>query len=251
MNEERLTYSGGLSAMMDRYEGRRDPFDFGSESLPSLDADLKAMRSQLVPESATVRQPDAPNTSWARKRRQIAEEFVGNSQLCFLNAQLISNLRKRSYPDIAPALFRRLWAEESAHLLEHLSLRWQVSSIQTFAEHGDTPAQREAGHAFRMLFGVMKLYEFERTFSGLGPKQDFGFGKRKRVRLPLDMEPFSLKSGGLDINLLAPVWELAVSDPVMAPLADALMSELNRESGGVFRRIDIMRQKRLRQETRK
>ncbi len=97
----------------------------------------------------------------------------------------------------------------------------------------------------------MKLYEFERSFSGYGPEQDFGFGKRKRTRLPLDMEPFALKNGGLDINLLAPVWELATSDPVMAPLADTLMQELNREGGGVFRRIDRMRQKRLRQEGEK
>ncbi len=237
--------------MLERYEGRRDGFDFGPETLPPLDADLTALRDQVVPETATQKHPADPNTSWARKRRQIAEEFVGNSHLAFLNAQLISNLRKRSFPTQAPALFRRLWAEESAHLIPALSLRWQVSSLQTFADHGNTPAQREAGQALRMLFGVMKLYEFERSFSGYSPDQDFGFGKRKRARLPLDMEPFALKNGGLDINLLAPVWELAVADPVMAPLADALMQELNHEGGGVFRRIDMMRQKRLRQESNK
>lgn len=237
--------------MLERYEGRREPFDFGPETLPQIDTDLASLRSQIVDESATVKQPNDPNTSWSRKRRQIAEEFVGNTQLAFLNAQLISNLRKRAFPNHTPALFRRLWSEESAHLLSALSLRWKVSSIQTFAEHGDTAAQRESGQAFRMLFGVMKLYEFERSFSGLGPDKEFGFGKRKRTRLPLDMEPFALKNGGLDINLLAPVWELAMSDQVMAPLADNLMTELNCEDGGVFRRIDHMRQKRLRQEARK
>lgn len=237
--------------MMDRYEGRRVPFDFGPENLPPLDTDLAALKTQTVPNSAAVKTPNDPKTSWARKRREIAEEFVGNSQLAFLNAQLISNLRKREFPPHTPELFQRIWAEESGHLIEVLSLRWLVSTLQTFAEHGNTPAQREAGQGLRMLFGIMKLYEFERTFSGLGPKQEFGFGKRKRTRLPLDMEPFALKSGGLDINLLAPVWDLALTDTVMAPLANALMEELNRESGGVFRRIDRMRQKRLRQETRK
>ncbi|GAA6181008.1 hypothetical protein NBRC116594_24460 [Shimia sp. NS0008-38b] len=251
MTDNTLTYPGGFAYMMERYDGRRDPFDFGPEDLPPLDVNLAALRRAIVPVRAAEKGPADPNTNWARKRRQIAEEFIDMSELAFLNAQLISNLRKRSFPQQTPALFLRIWTEESAHLLQELNLRWLVSSVQTFADHGASPAQREAGQGLRMLFGMMKLYEFERSFSGLPPAKEFGFGKRARARLPLDMEPFSLMHGGLDINVITPVWELSQTDPVIAPLAEHLLQELISEDGGVFRRLAQMRAKKERQQARK
>ncbi len=251
MSEKTLTYPGGYAYMMERYDGRRDPFDFGPEDLPSADSNLTVLRNAIVPERATLRGPADPNTSWARKRRQIAEEFVGQSELAFLNAQLISNLRKRKQPPQTAELFQRLWAEESEHLIEVLSLRWLVSSVQTFADHGQTPVQREVGQGLRMLFGMMKLYEFERTFGGMEPNKEYGFGKRVKTRLPLDMEPFSLVNGGLDINLIAPIWEMAKTDAVIAPLVDHLLGELIEEPSGVFRRLAQMRAKKERQQARK
>ncbi len=251
MSEKTLTYPGGYAYMMERYDGRRDPFDFGPEDLPPLDVNLSVLRKAIVPERATQKGPADPNTSWARKRRQIAEEFVGLSELAFLNAQLISNLRKREQPPQSAALFCRIWAEESAHLISELNLRWLVSSVQTFADHGETPSQREVGQGLRMLFGMMKLYEFERTFSGMEPSKEYGFGKRIKARLPLDMEGFSLMHGGLDINVITPLWEMGKSDPVIAPLVDHLLQELIEEPGGVFRRLAQMRAKKERQQARK
>ncbi|MFY0661674.1 MAG: hypothetical protein JXR15_14375 [Shimia sp.] len=251
MSEKNLTYPGGYAYMMERYDGRREPFDFGPEDLPPLDVNLTVLRNAVVPERATQKGPADPNTSWARKRGQIAEEFIGASELAFLNAQLISNLRKREHPPQTPALFCRLWGEEAEHLISELSLRWLVSSVQTFADHGETAAQREVGQGLRMLFGMMKLYEFERSFSGLEPSKAYGFGKRVKTRLPLDMEPFSLIHGGLDINVITPIWELGKSDPVIAPLVDHLLQELIEEPGGVFRRLAQMRAKKERQQGRK
>ncbi len=251
MSEKTLTYPGGYAYMMERYDGRREPFDFGPEDLPPVHTNLLVLKNAVVSERAAQKGPADPNTSWARKRRQIAEEFIGASELAFLNAQLISNLRKRAYPPQTAALFCRLWAEESEHLISELSLRWLVSSVQTFAEHGETPAQREVGQGLRMLFGMMKLYEFERSFGGMEPSKEHGFGKRVKTRLPLDMEPFSLIHGGLDINLLAPIWDMAKSDPGIAPLANHLLQELIEEPGGVFRRLAQMRVKKERQQARK
>ncbi|MEC8196061.1 MAG: hypothetical protein VX228_07050 [Pseudomonadota bacterium] len=250
MSEKKLTYPGGYAYMMERYHGRRDPFDFGPEDLPPLDVNLSVLRNAIVPKRAAQKGPADPNTRWARKRRQIAEEFVGLSELAFLNAQLISNLRKREQPPQTAALFCRIWAEESEHLISELNLRWLVSAVQTFADHGETPAQREVGQGLRMLFGMMKLYEFERTFGGLDPNKEYGFGKRVKTRLPLDMEPFSLMHGGLDINVIAPIWEMGKSDPVIAPLVDHLLQELIEEPGGVFRRLAQMRAKKERHQAR-
>ncbi len=251
MSQKTLTYPGGYAYMMERYDGRREPFDFGPEDLPPLDANLSVLKNAVVPERATQKGPADPNTSWSRKRRQIAEEFIGKSELAFLNAQLISNLRKRGSPPQTAALFCRIWAEEAGFLLSELNLRWLVSSVQTFADHGETAVQREVGQSLRMLFGMMKLYEFERSFGGIEPSKEYGFGKRVKSRLPLDMESFSLMHGGLDINLIVPIWELGKTDPVIAPLVDHLLQELLEEPSGVFRRLAQMRAKKERQQARK
>ncbi len=247
MSSKKLTYPDGLNGLSERYSSRRKPFVFYKESLPDLNVDLDALARAIVPETATSRQPDEPkkNSSWATKRRAIASEFVGNSQLAYLNAMLISNLRKSGAPEQAAPLFVRLWAEQHEHLLSVLDLRWQVSSIMTFADHGATDVQRQVGQAMRMLFGMMKLYEFERLYSGLDPDVEFSFSKRSKADLPMQMEHFALRNGGLDANILAPVWELAMTDPGIAPLADNLMLQLNRDPGTLFRRLMTMRDKKL------
>ena len=244
MSGENETYPGGLDALLGRYNSRRDPFDFKSETFPPHDLDLTLLAHTKVTEEATrkPRNSTQAGSAWANKRRAIAREFVGNSELAYLNAMLISNLRKSSAPGECAALFLRLWREQHAHLIDVLDLRWKVSSIMTFADHGETDVQRQVGQALRMMFGMMKLYEFERLYSGFDPQTPFGFARKKRVPLPLEMEPFSLRSGGLDANLLAPVWELAMSDDGIAPLADHLMEELNRDPGTIFRRLRRMRE---------
>ena len=248
MNTKRQSYPGGISALNERYNSRREPFVFYKESLPDLDADLHAFSQQTVPQTATQKLATEPqkNSSWANKRRAIATEFVGNSQLAYLNAMLIANLRKKQAPVQAAPLFLRLWREQSAHLIDVLDLRWKVSSIMTFADHGDTDVQRQVGQALRMLFGMMKLYEFERLFSGTPPDTAHPFKGRIKANLPMDMDPYSLQHGGLDINLLAPVWTLSQTDPVIAPLANHLFETLNDDPATVFRRLAAMRDERAR-----
>lgn len=244
MSSDNVTYPGGLSALMERHNSRREPFDFTDDIFPGEVLDLDQLANTIVTEDATRKPRGAahPRSAWNNKRRAIAREFIGNSELAYLNALLISNLRKTSAPKGCDTLFLRLWEEQSAHLIEAIDIRWKVSSIMTFADHGGTDVQRQVGQALRMLFGLMKLYEFERLYSGFDPQTPFGFSRKKRVSLPLKMDQYSLRAGGLDANLLAPVWELAMTDPGIAPLANHLMEELNRDPGTVFRRIRRMRE---------
>ncbi|WP_204114787.1 hypothetical protein [Shimia biformata] len=248
MSAQDETYPGGFNALWDRYNSRREGFEFYRESLPDLDTPLEPLTRRIVPEAATARREGEPKkmASWTRKRREIAKEFVGNSELAYLNAMLIANLRRETFPVDAPALFVRLWAEQSPHLIEALDLRWKVSSIMTFADHGATDIQRQVGQALRMLFGLMKLYEWERMRSGKTADQQWPYDTRQTAPLPLEMEQYSLKSGGLDVNLLAPVWQLAKQDVIIAPLTDHLLDSLNREPGGLFRRLKLMREDRAR-----
>lgn len=253
MSSNQLTYPDGLNELSKRFNSRREPFVFYKEDLPPLDVDLDRLARSIVPETATSWQEGEPrkNSSWATKRRQIAREFIGNSQLAYLNAMLISNLRKTDAPEQSAPLFLRLWREQHEHLIAHLDIRWKVSSISTFAEHGDTDVQRQVGQAMRMLFGLMKLYEFERLYSGLTPQEPFPFGKKSKAELPLKMDPFALRGGGLDASVLAPVWELALTDRGIAPLAHHLFESLNADPGGLFRRIRLMREELERKKGKK
>lgn len=244
MTQDDLTYLGGFNALMDRYNSRRDPFDLNDDFPLDPAMDLASLTQKIVTETATKKQKGEPRRSsgFSRKRRTVASEFIDSSELALLNALLISNLRKTSSPPEAATLFLRLWAEQHAHLIDQLDLRWQVSSIMTFADHGATDVQRQVGQAMRMFFGMMKLFEFERQHSGLEPTVPFGFARRVKVPMPMDMAPYSLKHGGLDVNIIAPVWELAMTDAGIAPLANHLFETMNRDPATIFRRLKRMRE---------
>ncbi len=158
-----------------------------------------------------------------------------------MNALCIAHLRKRSFPPEAPRLFRRIWSEQGALLCDSLDTRWLISSIVTFADHGETEAQRRIGTALNVLFSLMKLYEAERLYSGHAPDAPFTLGKRAKAALPMGMAGFSLTAGGLDVNLLAPIWDEARRTPVAGPLACRLLERLNTDGGTVFRRLSHLR----------
>lgn len=230
------TYPGGAEALIAHWEKRRATLGFGvGEALPALDADLGWFVAHKVGDVPAGR------SGFAVKRTALAAELRGFSELALLNALLISCLRKRDWPDHAPTLFCRIWAEQGAALIAELPLRWLISSAITFADHGPSEADRKAGQSLNLLFSMMKIYEFERTFSGVAPEVPHAIGKRLKVALPMGMQDFSLASGGLDINLLAPIWRDAMGAGAVGPLACHLLETLNRDAGTVFRRLSAMR----------
>ncbi len=245
--QDETTFPGGRDALEAAYDSRRDPFNFKGETFPPVDPDLTALANAVLRDEDVKWSRFARRGAgyWARKRKLVAREFIGKSQLSYLNALLIACLRRKDPPEGVDTLFLRLWAEQSPHLLGALDLRWKVSSVMTFADHGATAVQREAGQGFRMLFGLMKLFEAERLFSGQRPAETWQLETRVKAPLPLEMEDYALVNGGLQSAILAPLWRLAMTDPVIAPLADDLMTALNRDDGTVFRRLAKMREMRI------
>ena len=236
-------YPDGFDTVVAAWESRRDPLIWADKGLPQADADLEALANEIVKE-----QP-VGNVGFRLKKKTIAKEFIGLSSLSLLNACLIATLRKREWPDHAPALFCRIWQEHSDHLLRQLDLRWKVSSISTFSDHGQTESQRRLGQSLSILFGMMKLYETERLFSGHAPSQPFRRGQRSDAGLPLKMDPYSIRNGGLDVNLLAPIREDADKDPVAGPLAINLLETLVAADNTVFARLAEMRRRWAQKES--
>ena len=230
---------GGFDALLTRMERRRLPMQFGPEErLPSVDVDFAPLKTSLA---GVVPEPYASSgTNFAFKVRELHREFDGAPELLHLHGLLIACLRRRDQPPETAPLFLRLWAEEAPFLLRHLNLRWQVSAITTFGDHGATPAQRQLGQSLSILFNVMKLYESERLYSGTPPDRPFA-GPRITHSLPLQMDTYALMNGGLDVNLLGRLWLDAERDAVIAPLARHLLQALDEDSRTVFRRLHLMR----------
>ncbi len=238
-----LTYPDAPDGVIQRWNKRRGPVIYGRrEALPGPDVDLAGLAGQKVPESDAP--PAGRLSHYKRKLWQLRAELRGKSELAVLNADLIVHLRRTTFPEHAPALFRRIWAEHGALLIKELPTRWLISSVITFGDVGGTESQRRLGLSLNMLFSLMKLYEFERLTSGLGPEELFRRKRRKGTRLPLGMLDFGLDRGGLDYNLLAPIWQEALVEPVAGPLALCLLDRLNADPGTLFRRLQGMREGR-------
>lgn len=234
------TYPGAPDSLVAIWSQRRRRLKLAARDwFPAADLDLAALLSTRIP--ADLPPLEGSQTLHARKLHQMRVELAGRPELAAVNAILIAHLRKARFPAHAPALFRRIWAEAGAALMPDLPGRWLISSAITFGDHGETEAQRRIGLSINILFSLMKLYEFERFHSGLAADTPFAIRRIRTRRLPLDMPHFNLGSGGLDINLLAQIWNEARKEPVVGPLACHLLQRLNRDPGNLFRRIGIMR----------
>lgn len=241
------TYPDAPVSLIAQWEGRRDGLTFGpGEALPDINCDLAAMAADVVPRRLPRLPPDAGRH--ARKEYDLAPEFAGQSALLLLHGLTIAHLRKRAFPPHTPALFRRIWVEQAPVLLAGLSTRWLISAVITFGDHGATEAERALGREMNMMFSLMKLYEFERLHSGRAPHEVFRPANRSDAAMPLQMEPFSLVSGGLDVNLLAPLWVRAQATPVLGPVALQLFDRINADPGTIFARLQKMRARKARRQ---
>lgn len=235
-----LTYPDAPDSLIEQWDQRRRTLGRGpGEGLPDLDADLAALLSARVPAGEILAEGASAHGA---KRHQIRTELAGFSELAALNALLIAHLRKRRFPRHAPALFRRIWVEQGPTLLAELPSRWLISSVITFGDHGATEEERRIGLAMNVFCSLMKLYESERLSSGLPADAAHVLRRDPALTLPLDMPAFSLLQGGLDVNLLAPLWQMAAAEPVAGPIALRLLERLNEDPRGLFRRIAAMRQ---------
>ena len=235
---------GGLTAAAAALAQSEAPFVNAPPLDPGLDLAARA--------SAPLGPPDGPpepasfSDFTARARnlaREMARENPAARQLHHDLACCIMRLRRRAPDPAAYPLFHRIWAEHGARLSQDLPIRWQVSSAQVFADHGTGVEERMLGAEIALLFGMIKLHESERRFSGLPAWQIHPAPQPHPGPLPLGLSAFAIAEGDLARNLLARIWrraELAEPSPVAA-LARHLLRGLLASDRTVFRRLAKMR----------
>lgn len=239
MRDTPETFPGGIASLLPQYQKRRALLT--GADVPPLDVNFQALAAMPLPPQKLPRPEGLSRVE--KKRHMLLGELAGHSELAMLHAMLVSHLRKHTYPEGAPALFLRLWAEEEDWLLANLPTRWLISAVITFADVGQTEADRNLAARMNMLFSLMKIYEAERAFSGKAPQEPFRTQDRNKSPLPMGMKDFSVLQGDLEANLLAPLWRDAQTAPHIGPLTCHLLDRLNCDDGTVFRRFAMMREK--------
>jgi hypothetical protein len=232
-----------FATALPRWQNRRRLLGMAQgEGLPTATTDLAALVRQRVP----IPQAPLPRpaSGHARKQHALKAEFAGQSELALLNALVVAHLRKRRQPAHAAGLFQRIWAEQGAALRGELSARWLISSVVTFGDHGVNERQRRIGQSLNILFSLVKLYETERLHSGLSPDRPFRRRRPNTAPLVLDLPKYALRDGGVEVNLLAPLWLLAQRDRVAGPLACLLLERLVDDPASLFGRLALMRSAR-------
>ena len=245
MTDTKETFPGGIASLLPQYQKRR-AFLTGDD-VPPADVDFKVLAAIPLPAQVLPRPEGLSRTD--KKRHMLLGELAGHSELAMLHGMLISHLRKHTYPDGAPVLFQRLWSEEEAWSLDNLPTRWLISAVITFADHGQTEADRNLAARMNMLFSLMKIYEAERCFSGKPAQEPFRTQDRNKSPLPMGMKDFSVLQGDLEAHLLAPLWLDAETAPGIGNLTRHLLTTMNADDGTVFRRFAIMRARAAKQRS--
>ena len=239
--QSEFTYPNGFADLANAVASRRDPY-------PGMDEVLRRVASQgfeaLRDAPAHAPPPAAPETTpktASAKYLELCGEFAGQPEILALHALTIAASRRADPPEIARTLFLSLWRDHARFLLDHLDRRWQLSALQTFRDFGDTEAQRQSATGLTVFFALTKLYETERLYSGTKARKAFPIDARAGGGLPMGLTGYSLRGGDLDRNLLGMLWQDAEADPLLRPLACRLLTDLNRDRAGLFRRLRRMR----------
>ena len=231
-------YPGGFHTLMRRLEKKRRPYEGSAALLQSLPSDLAAL------EAATIAPPPPENAPGAKQHIEtkwfkIRRDFAGLSELAAVHALCIAILRRDDPPQLARDLFLRIWQERGASFVNCLDTRWLISTASTFGDHGETEAQRRGGQGLSMLFDLIKLHDSERRLSGRPGNFAFPNLKRRKSDHPLafDMTAYSLRSGDLDMNMLARLWQCVEEDPVFRPLGARMLRMVMTDDRSIFARL--------------
>jgi len=204
MTNDDGTFPGGIRTLLPQYQKRRSLLTHhAGEELAPLDVDFAPLAKTALPPQENPRPEGLSRV--AKKRHMLLGELYGQTELALLHGLLVSHLRKHTYPDHAPALFRRLWAEQEEWLIDNLPTRWLISAVITFAEHGATESDRKLAQSLNILFSLMKIYEAERCFSGAPPQEHVPCSGPEQIPAPLGNEGFFGPKGRSGSKPVGPV----------------------------------------------
>lgn len=151
----------GLSALVDktrfRFPRQREQRDLmpPPQSFSTLDA-----RGRITPQAERV--ADGSRRAMENQFLLLQKTFAGRPEILLWHALAISYLRRETpHTAKARALFFKIWDEQAEWMASTLNGRWLISALQTFADHGRTPAEVRCGAVGYVYGSFVKIYECE------------------------------------------------------------------------------------------
>ena len=179
--------------------------------LPPPDVDLDALSKARLPKD--VEMPDLSRSDIRNQSIILNYHLRGKSKLSHLNALTISYLRRDTdHTKKARALFHRIWREQGPVLVNELSTRWLISTLQTFLDHGENEAQRMIGTAGYFYGNMMKIYEGERAIEGREQDTPYEGEKPQTKNQFRGMDRYHVGGSDLMLNTNALALEFAQRD---------------------------------------
>lgn len=237
MNESQAAFA--LPELFERVRSRFSTQDC-LDLLPDENCDLHALLGKRLPEERE--EPRLSRSDMADQSVILDYHFRGKSELAKLNAFCISYLRRGTpHTGKARRLFHRIWNECGVNLVNELSTRWLISTLQTFLDHGVSEQQRLIGASGYFYANMMKIYEGERAMDGL--EQDAIVRNSEPVTQSKFRGLDRYRIGGSDLllNTNALALELSALDDVAGLVLQEFLVRV-KHSWNVFRRADATRE---------
>ena len=133
----------------------------GARHHTQVKTDTTRLKSSLVSAGETI-QIRGSEKSLDKHLANLRKEFSGQSELLWHHAKLIVLIRREYHTSKTYNEFRSLWEQESAFLLQHLSMRWLISATDTFTDHDKDANVRAAAMLCSMLTILVNMQESER-----------------------------------------------------------------------------------------
>lgn len=236
--EMRQVESVALPNLMERTR-LRVPSHRVSDILPECDVDLLPMLTTILPKDQFP--IDASRQRMEDQSKILRYHLRGKSVLSHLNGLTISYLRRDTkYTDKARYLFHRIWDEHGLSLINELSTRWLISSLQTFYDHGKSENQRLIGSASYFYANMMKIYESERSIEGSQPDAVYENETPQTSNMFRGLDRFSVGGSDLMLNTNALALEIAAKDDVAGLVFQEFLLRV-KSAKNVFSRQDATR----------
>lgn len=228
----------GLPSLLQRVKARVQKQDT-VDILPPVSVDLEKLAAERLP--ADVEMPKLDRWNIRNQSKILDYHFRGKSRLSHLNALVISYLRRDTpHTAKARALFQRIWREQGVILVNELSTRWLISTLQTFLDHGENEAQRMIGTAGYFYGNMLKIYEGERALEGMEQNASYPNVTPQTKNHFRGLDRYNVGGTDLMLNTNALALELAQRDDVAGlVLQEFLLRVKSGES--VFSRHDRTR----------
>lgn len=239
MKPNTLLAAAGLPDLS-RRSVRRIVWQQVSDVMPPENVDLSEYIFDILPTDITL--PPVPRTRMEDQARILSYHLRGKSRLAWLNALTISYLRRdTAHTDKARHLFHRIWRENGILLMNELTTRWLISTLQTFLDHGQNEAQRLIGASGHFYANMMKIYEGERSIEGRPQDAIYEKTEPQTPNKFHGLDRFNVGGTDLMLNTNALALDLAMRDDVAGMVLIELLLRV-KNSGNVFTRMDRTRQ---------